>query len=413
MVNLEHVRLDNGLNVYLLNDNSKHTTYINLIVKYGGMDNTYYINNKKIVNKNGMAHLIEHLVLENNVNGDLMSYFGNIGARSNGITSIDKTVYYVDTVVNTLECIDKLIYGIHNPIIDDNILNNVKMPIIEEKRRSLDNKYSVLYNKSIDSIKDNKKYTSVLGDIKEISSITINQIKVAFKAFYRPDNEIVVISGKFDKNEVLNKLEEVYSKLSFDTSVVTKYKYPHNIKVNEKKYKVKTNTGVGRVLITFKLNTINYSGLDKLKLDLYIYSFLRMNFGIISNLNKELIDNNIINSGIGYSNLLLEGYHIINIEGNTNKYNDFIDRILMFINDKEYILDEELFNLYKRNYIVDLIIRNDSIYDITEPFIENVITYNYDKLDSISEYEKLNFNEFINYINCLNFTEYSIGILED
>ena len=58
MVNLEHVRLDNGLNVYLLNDNSKHTTYINLIVKYGGMDNTYYINNKKIVNKNGMAHLI-------------------------------------------------------------------------------------------------------------------------------------------------------------------------------------------------------------------------------------------------------------------------------------------------------------------------------------------------------------------
>ena len=85
----------------------------------------------------------------------------------------------------------------------------------------------------------------------------------------------------------------------------------------------------------------------------------------------------------------------------------------MFINDKEYIFDEDLFNLYKRNYIVDLIIRNDSIYDITEPFVENVITYNYDKLDSISEYEKLNFNEFINYINCLDFTEYSIGILED
>ena len=60
-----------------------------------------------------------------------------------------------------------------------------------------------------------------------------------------------------------------------------------------------------------------------------------------------------------------------------------------------------------------MIIRNDSIYDITEPFVENVITYNYDKLDSISEYEKLNFNEFINYINCLDFTEYSIGILED
>ena len=52
MVNLEHVRLDNGLNVYLLNDNSKHTTYINLIVKYGGMDNTYYIkafNNEEVI----------------------------------------------------------------------------------------------------------------------------------------------------------------------------------------------------------------------------------------------------------------------------------------------------------------------------------------------------------------------------
>ena len=41
----------------------------------------------------------------------------------------------------------------------------------EEKRKSLDNKYSLLYHTCLNSIIDNKKYKSILGELKDIKSI--------------------------------------------------------------------------------------------------------------------------------------------------------------------------------------------------------------------------------------------------
>ena len=143
------IKLKNGLKIYLLNDNTKHTTYINLIVNYGGLDNTIFINNKKHVFPNGMAHFIEHLVLESSIYGDLMENFGRMGIISNGLTSVNRTQFYIDTVDHIYDGLKVLIKGIHNPIINKDIIENIRKPILEEKRRSLDNKYSNLYNANV------------------------------------------------------------------------------------------------------------------------------------------------------------------------------------------------------------------------------------------------------------------------
>ena len=63
MKNLEKVVLENGLTIYLLNDNTKHTTIANLIVNFGGLDTEIINNNKRYSIKNGTAHFLEHLVL--------------------------------------------------------------------------------------------------------------------------------------------------------------------------------------------------------------------------------------------------------------------------------------------------------------------------------------------------------------
>jgi len=405
---LEIIELDNGLKIYLINDNTKHTTYINLIVKYGGIHNEFSIDNKKYRMKDGMAHFIEHLVLESNIYGDIMENFGKMGIISNGITSIDKTQYYIDTVDHIYDGLKILIKGIHNPIINENIINNIKKPILEEKRRSLDNKYSVLYNKSINTVINNNKYKTVLGELKDIENISIKNINLCFNAFYRPNNEIIVIGGRFDKNKIINVIQDTYNNIKFDNKKVLKTKEEYKEKVNIKKSVLKTNTGIKRTLITFKLNTINYNAIEKLNLDLYIHCFLRMNFGIISKLSKDLIDKEIVSGGICFSNNILENYHIIRIEADTEKSALFINNILDYLNKKDYIYDNELFDLYKKNYIIDLITRNDNIYNMIDPFIENIISFNYEKLDSIEDIEILNFKEFIKYIESLDFSNYSL-----
>ena len=147
----EKIILDNGLTIYFLNDNSKHTTLANLIINFGGLDDKYILDGKIKKLKSGTAHFLEHTVLESTEFGDLMEYFGLNGVRSNGLTTISRTEFYIDTIKDFNKYLIHLIKGIHNPIFNKDKIEDIRKPILEEKRRSLDNKYSLLYNKSLNN----------------------------------------------------------------------------------------------------------------------------------------------------------------------------------------------------------------------------------------------------------------------
>ena len=189
-MNVEKIVLDNGLKVYLLCDKSKNVTLANLIVNFGGIDNKYELNDKVYKVKSGIAHFLEHLVLESNKYGDIMNIFSENGVRSNGLTSIERTEFYIDTVKDFYNNLKILLTGVHNPIFNEKI-EDIRKPILEEKIKSLDNKYSNLYNASSSTYLNNNKFKSILGDIKDIKSINNNDLESVFKAFYRPSNEIL------------------------------------------------------------------------------------------------------------------------------------------------------------------------------------------------------------------------------
>ena len=85
-----------------------------------------------------------------------------------------------------------------------------------------------------------------------------------------------------------------------------------------------------------------------------------MNFGIVSKINNKLITNNIIVGNLAYSTSTIDNYFIIKLEANTNNRKEFIDILLNYFKQKNFNFDEELFNLYKKGYIIDLIVRNDN-----------------------------------------------------
>ena len=412
MKELEKVVLENGLTIYLLNDNSKHTTIANLIVNFGGLDTEVMIEDKRYNIKNGTAHFLEHLVLESSSYGDLMNIFGKNAIRSNGLTSLNNTRFYIDTVENIYENLELLIKGIHSPIFDEKVIENIRKPILEEKRTSLDNKYSNLYNANVNSLLNNKNFKSILGDLKDVESIKLKDLKFCFNTFYKPTNEVIVIIGRFDRDNIIKVIEETYNSLSFNNDYVEKIVRPFKKKVNKKKSIVKGNTNIGRTVISFKLDTIDLTSYDKLMLDLYLFSFLKMNFGVMSKLNKSMIKDNIIVGNIQFSSSILEGYHIVRIEANTNYSKIFEKEIIDFVLNKKYVFSKDLFELYKKGYIVELISRNDNLYTILEPLIENIITFKYEALDEVKDIENMSFEAFIAKIESLNFNNYTITKLE-
>lgn len=410
---LNKIKLDNGLTIYLLPDNNKHTTYINLIVNFGGLNNKIIINNKKYNIKNGTAHFLEHLVLESSKYGDLMKFFGINGVGSNGFTSIDRTQFYIDCVENVENNLGILLSGIHEPIISDEIIDKIRGPILEEKKRSLDNKdTSSIYNASLNSILDTKGFKSILGDIEDINNINKNDIELAFNTFYRPENEIIVIGGKFNKDNILNVINEVYNDIKFNKDNIVKPTIIHKNTVNKKKVIIKEDISLEKSIISFKVDDLDMKPYDKLMLDTYLYYFLKNNFSVVSKLNTKLVNEDIIIGNINYSCNLVEGYHVIRIEANVKNKKLFNNIILDYFKNKKFVFDEDYFNLCKRNYIIDLITRSDDIYRTIDPLIENIISFKYENLDTIDDIENISFKTYKDIIMNLDFTNYSIALLE-
>lgn len=408
---LEKYELDNGLKIYFLPDNNKHTTYVNLIVNFGGLYNDVIINDKKYNIKNGTAHFLEHLVLESSEYGDLMKLFGVNGVSSNGFTSLDRTQFYIDCVDNIYNNIGIFLSGIHTPIINDDVIKKIKGPILEEKRRSLDSKVtSSVYNASLVSLVDTKNFKSILGDLSDIENINVKDIELAFNTFYRPKNEVIVIGGRFDKNKVLDVIKEVYKDISFK-DINIKRNIVHKKTVNKKKIKVIEDINLEKSVISFKIDDLNMLPYDKLMLDNYLYYFLKNNFGVSSILNNNLINSEIIVGNINYSCILVEGYHVIRIEANTKDMGLFNDIIVDYFVNKKFVFDFSYFDLCKRNYIIDLITRNDDVYRTIDPLIENIVSFKYEGLDTIEDIMNIEFENYKNIIMNLDFNNYSIAML--
>ena len=66
MNEIETVKLENGLTIYLYEDKRKHTCIFDIITKFGGMSKDYKIDNKVYHFQDGIAHILEHFLVECN-----------------------------------------------------------------------------------------------------------------------------------------------------------------------------------------------------------------------------------------------------------------------------------------------------------------------------------------------------------
>ena len=69
-------------------------------------------------------------------------------------------------------------------------------------------------------------------------------------------------------------------------------------------------------------------------------------------------------------------------------------------------LSREKFELDKNTSIINLVLRDESIYNKIFPFIENVITYNYPYLDEVEDVLRLNYKDYVKNISKLDFSNY-------
>ena len=297
-----------------------------------------------------------------------------------------------------------LLYSVKpdDPNYDSDIL--AKQAQIDETQKELDAlivRYEQLANDA-----------GIPGLVEDVEKTTIDDLKTLYDAFYHPSNQIIFIAGNFNKDEIINEIKDFYNKTIIEKHDVQLIDYNEPLKVKKKEDILLFPTPLEYESITFKIDVRDFSPLERLELDFYLSCFYMLFFGISSPLYKKLVDEEIITEGINCGDTKMDNYLLITIGAYTRNTKIFKECVLDKIKKLDDF-DQEKFELKKKNAITRLILRDENIFSMIFPFINNVIDFDYPYVDKVEDIENTDINSFEQTIKKLDFSNYVTIIIKE
>jgi len=210
-------QMDNGLKVLLFPDNSAQTITVNITYLVGSRHEGY--------GEKGMAHLLEHMVFKGTPNHpDIPKELSSHGARPNGTTWYDRTNYFETfnaTDENLEWALDLEADRMVNSFIAKKDLDSEFSVVRNEFESGENDPTRVLMEKTIDAAFLWHNYgKSTIGNRSDIERVPIENLQAFYKAFYRPDNAILMVTGKFEAEKTMKLIEEKFGKLVKPTTPI-------------------------------------------------------------------------------------------------------------------------------------------------------------------------------------------------
>lgn len=399
------ITLDNGLTILIYTDSSKSTNHVELYTFFGGNNGEYvdYNGNSKRV-KPGTAHLLEHYICENTVEGNLLDNLRKYNILScNGGTNNENTSYFFNTVTNFYECLETFLRGIYNISFTKEKLDKTKMAVYSEIRDDKNNEKNKIIEKKINGLFTINRKT--LGSSSSVKSITIKEIKDVYDNIYIPCNQFLVLAGNFDYDKTLSLVKNIYKEISFKND--KRLSKVSDVKNVIKKRTIYKSDYIDEVILTFKIDVSSLSCFDKYKLDWYLSFFLDINFSKYSKINEYINNYSDYIDDISAYLYYFNGYFVIDVIAFTKKVNDFEKLVLSSIKNRDSS-EREVFELVKKDAITRISVRKDSISSYVTPTEENYIRFGYLDDDDIDVIDKFNYSEYDKIISNIDFTNYSV-----
>lgn len=399
------ITLDNGLTILIYTDNSKSTNHVELYTFFGGNNGEYvdYNGNTRSI-KPGTAHLLEHYICENTVEGNLLDNLRKYNILScNGGTNNENTSYFFNTVTNFYECLETFLRGIYNISFTKEKLDKTKMAVYSEIRDDKNNEKNKIIEKKINGLFTINRKT--LGSSSSVKSITIKEIKDVYDNIYIPRNQFLVLAGNFDYDKTLSLVKNIYKEISFKND--KRLSKVSDVKDVIKKRTIYKSDYIDEVILTFKIDVSSLSCFDKYKLDWYLSFFLDINFSKYSKINEYINSCSDYVDDISAYLYYFNGYFVIDVIAFTKKVNEFEKLVLSSIKNRDSN-EREVFELVKKDAITRISVRKDSISNYVAPTEENYIRFGYLDDDDIDVIDKFNYSEYDKIISNIDFTNYSV-----
>jgi predicted Zn-dependent peptidase len=403
---LYYETLDNGLQVFMFPKTNVNNVFASFNVKYGAMYNTFIPigEDKYHTFPNGIAHFLEHKLFAQENGVDPLLFYAEKGADVNAYTSEYNTAYHFSGSTNIKENLEYLLDFVQGPYFTDENVEKEKGIIEEEIKMYKDDPYSYMDDRiRFNGFINHPIKYSVAGEVEDIMAITKEDLYRCYNTFYHPSNMFLVISGNFNKDELMNLIIDNQNKKKFDK--LDKINIKKNDEPNEVSQpfeEIKMSVEVPKISYAIKL-PIRDINMDARKRDLYLFILFNSLFGATSTFNEEMKNKGILLSYIMIDTNYTEDHLYIVISADTENVNELLSNIKNTLNNLE--VSDEDFNNKKKSFISTNLYILDDVDAINARIVNDLIIYgNYDTnmekiVDSLTKEE---FNEFIKNLDLSN-----------
>ena len=207
---IDEYRLDNGVQILLFPDSSKPVVTVSMTVFVGSRHEGY--------GEAGMAHLLEHMLFKGTENhSEIPKLLKDRGANFNGTTWYDRTNYYetLQSEGDNLEFAIRLEADrlVNSKIRGEDLATEMKV-VRSEFERGENSPESVLRERMMSTAFQWHNYgKATIGNRSDIERVPVNSLRNFYRKFYRPDNIMLVIAGKFDSAKALALITKYFGVL--------------------------------------------------------------------------------------------------------------------------------------------------------------------------------------------------------
>ena len=203
-------RLPNGLKVLLFPDASMPRVSVNITVFVGSRHEGY--------GEAGMAHLLEHMLFKGTpTHSEIPKLLTARGANFNGTTWLDRTNYY-ETLPASPENLEFAL-----ALEADRLVNSlVRAEDLQSEMTVVRNEFESGENRPISILSQRMRSAafqwhnygqSTIGNRADIERVPIESLQQFYRKYYRPDNAMLIVAGKFDPERALDLIQKYYAPL--------------------------------------------------------------------------------------------------------------------------------------------------------------------------------------------------------
>ncbi|MBL9019205.1 MAG: insulinase family protein [Myxococcales bacterium] len=199
--------LDNGMRVLLFPDSSTENVTVNITYLVGSRHEGY--------GETGMAHLLEHMLFKGSPkHPKVWEELKAKGASNNATTWYDRTNYFETLPAKG----DNLAWALEMEA-DRMVNSNIAQADLDKEFSVVRNEFEIGENQPAQILSERIWSTaylwhnygkSTIGSRADIEKVPATTLKRFYKKYYRPDNAILMVTGKFEERSALQLIDKYF-----------------------------------------------------------------------------------------------------------------------------------------------------------------------------------------------------------